>query len=131
MPMFEQTLIGLFLATFIILTIVFVKKSNSIPQQHEVEDTPVPENRVPYVLISLILFYPVYYVLHDVYEIHIKQVGVSLFSVISLLLIVFFISTSIKYKKIDKIGYADEHAYIYDAISIVCVEILLMLYLLS
>lgn len=128
--MIEQTLIGLFLATFIILTVVFVKKSNSIPQQHEVEDVPAPENRVPYILISLILFYPLYYVLYNVYDIRIKQVGIGLFGLSVLLLIVFFISTVIKYKKIDKLGYTDKNDYKYDAISFVCAEILLMLYLL-
>jgi hypothetical protein len=129
--MIEQTLIGLFLATFIILTIVFVKKSNSIPQQPEVEDTPAPENKVPYMLISLVLFYPVYYVLHDIYSVQIGQVGIGLFSLIALLLIIFFISTVIKYKKIDKLGYTDKYSNKYDTISLVCAEILLMIYLLS
>ena len=128
--MIEQTLIGLFLAIFITLSIVFVRKSNSIPRQHEVEDVPA-EGKVPYILISLILFYPLYYVLHEVYEIQIGQVGIGLFSLIILLFTVFFIATLIKYQKIDKLGHADENDYKYDVVSFICVEILLMLYLLS
>ncbi len=130
--MFEQTIISLFLVSFIGLSILFTKKSNSIPEHHKVNDkVPIIQSRKPYILISLILFYPIYFSLHDLFKIKIEQIGLGIFSLGIVVGIIFLVSTIIKYKNIDKLGYADNNDYKYDLISIICVEVLFMMYLLS
>jgi len=130
--MFEQTIISLFLVAFIGLTMLFIKKSNSVPEQHEVDEKFFSaQNRKPYILISVILFYPIYFLLHDLLKIKIEEINLGIFSLVITVGIVFFISNIKKYKNIDKLGYVDKNDYKYDVITIICFEIFLMIYLLS
>jgi uncharacterized BrkB/YihY/UPF0761 family membrane protein len=129
--MILQIVVGLFLAAFIILTLVFIRKSLNVPEQHEVKDVPVPENRVPYILISLVLFYPLYYVLHNIFDIRIEHATGGLIGLIALLFITFMVVTTHKYWKIDKLGYMDKYDYYHDITSVICVEALAMIYFLS
>ena len=126
-----QLVVGFFFAAFIVLTLVFIKKSLNVPEQYEVEEGLVPEKRMPYIFISLLLFYPVYYVLHDLFDIRIEQASGGLLSFIALLFITFMVVSTHKYWKIDKLGYMDKYDHYHDIVSVLCLEALAMIYFLS
>ncbi len=126
-----QIVVGVFLAAFIVLTLLFVKKSLMVPEQHEVEEGPIPEKRVPYIFISLLLFYPVYYLFHNIFGIRIEHASGGLLSFIALLFITFMVVSTHKYWKIDKLGYMDRYDHYHDIVSVLCLEALAMIYFLS
>ncbi len=127
--MIENIILALCLIAFI-ASIVW--KSRTSPVIYEkAEEGDSPENRGFYAFVSVLLFYPIYYVLHEIMDIKIEHASGLLIWTIVLLIIVPAASGIHKYRLIDKLGHSLDYITMQDLISIVCIEALAMIYFLS